>query len=35
MMNNPEPVPFEALVRDAIEVTDGRLQERDIHVEVV
>jgi signal transduction histidine kinase len=34
MMNNPEPVPFEALVRDAIEMTDGRLQERGIQVEV-
>ncbi|MEP7135235.1 MAG: substrate-binding domain-containing protein [Chloroflexota bacterium] len=34
MMNNPEPVPFEALVQDAIELTDGRLQEHGIQVQV-
>jgi len=32
VMNNPEEVSFEELVKDAIELTEGRLQERGVRV---
>ncbi|HJS20752.1 MAG TPA: PAS domain S-box protein [Anaerolineales bacterium] len=34
MMNEPQVVPFDALVREALELTDGRLRERGVQVTV-
>ena len=34
MMNEPEVVSFDALVNEALELTDGRLQERGVRVRV-
>jgi len=34
VQHNPEEVPFEDLVKDAIELTDGRLQARGIRVSI-